>query len=362
MTCAMLDRVIRPALVIAALACSACDRSETRDPPPTPEPGPAAISARADVPGVPEFRTCRGSASAATPGRGFDHKRSHLVATATPHHAVPDAFARPGETVELFGKFGYGDIGKDLEDESVEVMLDDCTSLAIRGTAKTDDDGIARVELTAPARPGAYHVEFRVVGDGSSAKAMLHVLPEGTELVVFDIDGTLTTDDAEVSHDVLDEHFRHLADGQYVAAAYEHGAELAKAWIDRGYVVVYVTGRPYWLVDHTRAWLAGGKYPEGIVRTTLRHRECVPNEGGVGAFKRAYLQSLVDAGYRIHAAHGNATTDVWAYAQVGIPTERTFIIGPHAGAGGTVAVSGDWSKILDVAKQAPLAKQPFVRP
>jgi hypothetical protein len=357
----MLACVMRPALVAAVLSC-ACDRTESREAPPAPAPSPAAISALADVSGVPELCTCRGSPSAATTGRGFEHKRSRLVATATPHHTVQDAFALPGATVELSGKITYGDIGKDLEDEPVEVMLDDCTALAVRGTGKTDDDGIVTVELTAPDRPGAYDVQFRVVGDGTIGKATLHVLPKGTELVVFDIDGTLTVDDAEVTHDVLDEHFRHLADGKYAAAAYEHGPELAKAWLDRGYVVVYVTGRPYWLADHTRAWLAGGNYPEGIVRTTLQHRECVPNEGGVGAFKRAYLQSLVDAGYRIHAAHGNAKTDVWAYAQVGIPTERTFIIGPRAGDGGTVPVSGDWSKILDVAKQAPLAKQPFVRP
>lgn len=355
----MLVRVIRPLLALAALAC-ACDRDEA--PAPTPTPAPAAISALADVPGVPALRTCRGSASMASPGSGFDHKRSHLVATATPRHAVQDAVALPGQPVALSAKISYGDIGKDLEDEPVEVLLDDCSALAIRGTAKTDDDGIVSVEVTAPDHPGAYDLQFRVVGDGSIGKATLHVLPAGTELVVFDIDGTLTIDDAEVTRDVLDEHFHNIADGRYAAAAYEHGPELAKTWIERGYVVVYVTGRPYWLVDHTRAWLAGGKYPEGIVRTTLRHREVVPNEGGVGAFKREYLQSLVDAGYRIHAAHGNAKTDVYAYAKVGIPTERTFIIGPHAGLGDTVAVSGDWSKIVDVAKQAPLAKQPFVRP
>jgi phosphoglycolate phosphatase-like HAD superfamily hydrolase len=359
----MIARAMRPALLLVCLACAACDRSDSSAKPstPIPAPGPAAIATLTDVPGVPELRTCSGSASRATTGRGFDHKRSHLVAAASPRHAVQDAFAIPGGTVELSGKFAYGDMGKDLEDESIEVLLDDCTALAVRGTAKTDDDGIARIEVTAPDRPGVYDVQFWVVGDGSIGKATLHVLPKGTELVVFDIDGTLTVDDAEVTRDVLDEHFRHIADGKYAAAAYDHGAELAQTWADRGYVVVYVTGRPYWLVDHSRAWLAGGKYPPGIVRTTLRHREVVPNEDGVGAFKRAFLQSLVDAGYRIAAAHGNAKTDVWAYAKVGIPTDRTFIIGPHAGEGGTVAVTDSWAKILEIAKAAPLAKQPFVR-
>lgn len=345
----------RLALVTATLA--ACERN-----PSTAAASVAASTAAAapsaDAP-TPSWRRCRDSAAPATTGRGFEHTRSGLVAMAGANHAVQDFVAVPGRPIEVSAKISYGDVGKDLEDEPIEVLLDDCTSLAVRGTAKTDDDGIARLEITAPGQPGAYDLQFRVVGDGTMGRATLNVLPAGTQLVVFDIDGTLTVDDAEVTHDVLDEHFRHIRSGEYSAAAYEHGAALAGLWAERGFVIVYLTGRPYWLVDHTRRWLQDGKYPAGILRTTVRHRDVVPNVDGVGAFKAGFLRSLQDAGFRIVAAHGNATTDVWAYAQAGVAPGNTYIIGPHAGEGGTVAVRGDWSAVLALARGHAAADQPF---
>ena len=45
-----------------------------------------------------------------------------------------------------------------------------------------------------------------------------------------------------------------------------------------------------------------------------------------------------------YAAYGNADTDITAYANVEIPQGRTFIIGPNAGNGGTVAIpNGDYT-------------------
>lgn len=347
--------------LLAALGCGRSESTAAAQQP-TENAGPLAEATAVTTPGAaPTFRRCEQHRGPLTTGRGFAHTRSRLVAAAAPNHAMQDGFALPGATVEFAAKISYGDGGKDLEDEDVAFALDDCTR-GVGGTAKTDDDGIARISITAPAQPGAYRMQAVVTGDGTETRATLHVLPATTELVVFDIDGTLTTTDDEVSRDVLDEHFGHLADGTYTAAAYEHGAELARAWAERGFVVVYLTGRPYWLVDHTRAWLRDGGYPEGLVRTTLRHRDVVPNVGGVGEFKSAYLRGLVDAGYRIVAAHGNASTDVWAYAQAGIPVAQTFIIGPHAGDGGTVAVRDDWSAVLPVAHDHASAAQPFVWP
>ncbi len=347
--------------VIVATAAG-CDPSTA---PTTTETRPAPLAVLGSptpTASLATYRECRGGVHAPTTGRGFEHKRSHLVAAATPNHSVQDFFAAPGTLVTLSAKLAYGDIGKDLEDEAVEIMLDDCSALAVRGTAKTDDDGLATLEITAPELPGAYELRFRVIGDGSDALSTLHVLPPGTELVVFDIDGTLTTDDAEVTRHVLDEHFGHIRDGNYVAAAYAHGAELAQLWSSRGFIVVYLTGRPYWLVEHTRAWLRDGGYPEGLVRTTLRQRDVVPNVAGVGEFKASFLKSLTAAGHHLVAAHGNATTDVWAYAQAGVPANVTYIIGPHAGAEGTIAVRDDWSSVVEVARAHRPASQPFVRP
>ncbi len=352
--------------VVHVLAAGGCGRVEATVPAQQAAAvGSSKVETIAEAPPPPAvrptYRRCDQHRGRLTTGRGFDHTRSRLVAAAKATHAIQDTFALPGAAVELAAKISYGDGGKDLEDEDVDIALDDCDG-RLGGTAKTDDDGIARISITAPTQPGAYRVQVVVLGDGSETRATLHVLPATTELVVFDIDGTLTTTDDEVTRDVLDEHFGHLADGEYAAAAYDHGAALARLWSERGFVVVYLTGRPYWLVDHTRAWLRAGGYPEGLVRTTLRHRDVVPKVDGVGEFKAEYLRGLVDAGYRIVAAHGNASTDVWAYAQVGIPAESTFIIGPHAGDGGTVAVRDDWSAVLPVARDHAPAAQPFAWP
>jgi phosphatidate phosphatase PAH1 len=53
------------------------------------------------------------------------------------------------------------------------------------------------------------------------------------------------------------------------------------------------------------------------------------------------------------AAYGNASTDISAYADAGIPKERTFIIGPHAGEGGTVAIQGSYENHLSTVEQLP---------
>lgn len=350
------------ARALLCLFTAGCDRGSA-DPAPAAgvpiEVSPAANLAALTA-GPPRFQTCKDTASVDKTARGFEHNRSSVVAMAKPNHSLQDFVAAPGTTVEVTVKISYGDVGKDLEDEQVQFLLDDCATVTARATGTTDDDGLARASFAAPATPGAYALTAVVTGDGTSATATLHVLPPATELVVFDIDGTLTTDDAEVSRDVLDEHFAHIQDGEYRAAAYAHGAELAQLWRTRGFIVVYLTGRPYWLADHSRAWLRAEGFPEGIVRTTLLHREVVPKVDGVGRFKADVLRDLVDRQYVITAAHGNATTDVWAYAQAGIPTEHTYIIGPHAGEGSTVAVTGDWSKVLEVAKQHRVAAQPFV--
>ncbi|MBC8071234.1 MAG: hypothetical protein IAG13_23115, partial [Deltaproteobacteria bacterium] len=114
-----------------------------------------------------------------------------------------------------------------------------------------------------------------------------------------------------------------------------------------------------WLCEHSRTWLREGGYPPGVVHTTDRHREVAPRVDGVGRFKADFLARLHGAGYRIAAAYGNAATDVWAYAQAGLPVDHTFIIGPHGGDGGTVAIAGDWSAALPWARQHADAAVPI---
>jgi phosphatidate phosphatase PAH1 len=43
-------------------------------------------------------------------------------------------------------------------------------------------------------------------------------------------------------------------------------------------------------------------------------------------------------GWNVVAAYGNASTDITAYENAGIPKTQTFIVGPLAGSGGTVPI------------------------
>jgi hypothetical protein len=285
----------------------------------------------------------------------FAHRRSRLMTRSlAPKHYAHDVAANPGAKLTVVGKFAYGDVGKDLEDEPITVWLDDCASVVRIADGRTDDDGRATIEITAPARPGEYALHFVVNGDGSSTRASLWVVASGTPVVVFDIDGTLTESDAEVNHDVLDEHFDAMYDGDYAPKTYVDGAVLADTWVDKGVLPIYVSGRPYWLSQYSRDWLASEHFPRGLVRTTDLHREVVPKIDGVGKFKAATLRRLLALGVEVQAAYGNAKTDIWAYAEVGIPRDRTFIIGPHAGVDGTRAVTDAWTSALPWARDQPV--------
>ena len=349
---------VRSASIVAlALATSACTQESVvvsqaagvaALPTGALEPTPRRAAERA------AFVRCRDGAPGPSKA-GFAHRRSGLMARSLPaKHYAHDVAANPGTKVAVVGKFAYGDVGKDLEDEPVAVWIDDCAAVTKIGSGKTDDDGRAAIEITAPARPGEYALHFVVDGDASSTRASLWVVERGTPVVVFDIDGTLTQSDAEVNKDVLDEHFDAMYEGNYAPVVYADGAVLADTWVDKGVLPIYVSGRPYWLSQYSRDWLAAERFPRGLVRTTDRHREVVPKVDGVGKFKAATLRRLLELGVAVQAAYGNAATDIWAYADVGIPRDRTFIIGPHAGEDGTRAVTDAWTSALPWAREQPV--------
>jgi phosphatidate phosphatase PAH1 len=160
-----------------------------------------------------------------------------------------------------------------------------------------------------------------VRGDQSYAEGAIWILDRETEVAIFDIDGTLTTDDGEV--------FEELLTGG--APEMHRGAvEVAEYWASRDVQPIYLTGRPYMLDGRSRTWLRARGFPEGPVRTTDHMSEALPM--GVSAFKQSYLVDLKErVGLRLRAAYGNATTDICAYAEAGIYPASTYSIGEHAG-------------------------------
>jgi hypothetical protein len=311
-------------------------------------PGPEVDGSTAHT----TFQRCTGRAFTPAPDEGWRHDIATPITTAagSPNHSGTDIVAQPGTAAALPGKFSYGLISKDLEDEDVLVSIDDCQGWKSLGRVATDGDG--RLSVTAPALPtGVYEVRFQVAGDQSLTASYLWLLPAGTHVVVTDIDATLTTSDSQV--------FQQILDGSYVPSTYPNAVALTKAHEARGHVVVYMTGRPYWLSDKTRGYLETRAFAPGPLRLADSNSDILPTEGSVGAYKQAKLNALIAAGIVVDFAYGNATTDIFAYLGAGIPADHVWIIGPHAGEQGTHAITGDWGARVTEVTGLPEVAQPF---
>lgn len=337
---------IAAAALVAGLACG-LPPGERRDPEPV-------------VP--PTLASCVGRSFTPAPSQGFRHAANDLlVALGSPGHSMQDVLAVEGTAIAVAGKFAYGTVSKDLEDESVRVHLDDCSGWRALGDFTTDSDGRILVAVPDVLPVGLYDVRLEVLGDASVAPGRLWILPAGTRLAVSDIDGTLTTSDGELAQDLLADFFSPIYTGEYEPVAYPAAAELTHALVDRGFVLVYLTGRPYWLTDRTREWLAAGGFAAGALHTTDSNAEALPIDASVGAFKLAFLRRLAEQGFVLDEAYGNATTDIYAYAGAALPPTRTFVIGPHGGEGATQAVVGSWAERAAELRALSPIEQPFSR-
>jgi phosphatidate phosphatase PAH1 len=127
--------------------------------------------------------------------------------------------------------------------------------------------------------------------------------------VVFDIDGTLTTGDG-----VLD-FFTPRPDAARAVALY----------VDKGYLVVYLTSRPWVLRDFTEAWLTENSFPE--LPLYLADEILLDAPDRTVAYKLETLLTLTtDENRTFLYGYGNSTTDFEAYNQAGIPVRQTFAL------------------------------------
>ena len=295
---------------------------------------PACGVSDAPEPGVDALRApltrCDGAFTPPARG-GFRHWYNGVLALGPAWHSAQDAVGTPGSALTIVGKFTYGSVSKDLEDEPVQLFLNDCSGWRAVGRADTDTDGRARLRLTAPSSPGLYALRMVVQGDASQTGAWLVVPPRGGRITLFDIDGTMTTSDTELVKDVLTDLFAPILHGTYTPTPHPFARELVEERERRGGVPVFLTGRPYWLTQSSRDWLSGLGFPLGALHTTDSNGEAL----NVAPYKTAFLRSLQAQGFVIEAAYGNASTDIQAYAAAGIPKSDTYIIGNNGGNAGT---------------------------
>lgn len=326
------------------------------DPGPDPDPDP---------PGEPSmFRSCTdGVPPTGLPTQDWEHSIATpiVVATGDPWHSAQDVIVAAGDSVRIPGKFSYGAISKDLEDEWIEVWIDDCAGGYERlGEELTDSDGRIGLPMVASNVPevGEYGLYFRVKGDNSIARSTLRVYPIGTRFIVFDIDATLTTSDSSLVGQSVSE----ILGGNLLPEARDGALDIVNLRHGQhGYELLYLTGRPYLLDSLTRDWLIQLGFPAGTVHLTDDVSNSWPSEGQVGDYKADFLFSVIDAGFTIDMAYGNATSDIYAYERVDIPKDVTFILGEHGGESDTVALGEGYLEHIEAVRDDVAATQPFFR-
>ena len=281
--------------------------------------------------------------------RGFRKFRNTLLSWFyEPFHMVHDAIVREGQYATLVGKFDYDIVfHKDMEYEYVHTYIygTGYSQWQYLGRYKTNSDGKIYVSVP-PQQEGDYVVKMVVEGDLSSATGYLTVVQPGRETVLFDIDGTLTLNDFEA----VGEYF-----GVDNADTYHYAVDTVQAYKDKGYQIVFLTGRPYWVAKSTRGWF---DYV-GLHPWHLRMNADSDNllDFQTQEYKTDYINYLRNTvGLNIIRAYGNASTDIAAYADGGIAKAETYIIGDNAGDGGTQPLYGDYGyHLFTVVENTPFA-------
>lgn len=279
------------------------------------------------------------------PTKPWRHSSSSVISLFSSFHVGDDVIAPFGEDIQVGGKFAYGAVSKDLENEEIELYVDRCSSEAqLLATTLTNDDGRTGFVIRASEikTPGVYRIYQRVSGDDTWLSSTLRVLPRETHLAVFDIDGTLTLSDSEMTWSVI----RRMISSNYDPVARRGAREVTQAWHDAGREVVYLSGRHYVLTNMTREWLQDKDMAAGTILVGQSIGEVMTNNTGVGIFKLGHLNKLQAAGFIVDAAYGNATTDIYAYGEAGIPKAVTYIVGEHGGKQGTLSLGNDYMQHL----------------
>jgi hypothetical protein len=240
-----------------------------------------------------------------------------------------DDAAAPGTEPPVWdGTMGYtkttgGLFSNPVTDEYVSVWTYDGTAWNMLGRGLTDDDGL--FDVAGAATPNAQPVYSMLEADGTCAVGYDFMFPAGEKVIVADIDGTLTTNDNELSMEIADPTYDPLMMG--------HADQLLQTWAMKGYPIVYLTNRPHSLRVESRTWLDEKMFPTGPMITSNG------TAADAAAYKTIWLERMIQTfGWDVVAAYGNAATDITAYENAGIPKAQTFIVGPLAGSGGTVPI------------------------
>jgi hypothetical protein len=323
-----------PLLPLALVA--ACSSS------PPPPPLTDATSLRCPAPGDLPFRLA---------SSGFLSSSNKTIATDAPRNKdqASDTLGNPGGAVASVyladdqppaaGPIGYhglkarneannGTSDTPLAGENVSLWFYDGDRAAWQsvGRAQTDRFGEYDLPATGLVAPNGQPVYAMLEADGSCAEHFDFLYPPGEQVVVSDIDGTLTQSNQEL--------IAQLSSDSYVPRLMPAADKLMQAWAAKGYPVIYLTARPHLYRAETRLWLDDFGFPPGAMVTA--------NGGNTpDGYKTLWLQRMIQGfGWKVVAAYGNEDTDITAYENAGIDPARTFIVGGLGGTRMTTPIGG----------------------
>jgi hypothetical protein len=293
-------------------------------------PAPSAVGASKPCAIAP---ACPTSPLDSGPRHEWRHPTSRAIAAlGSAHHRARDLFQATDAPQWLTAKFAYGKVLKDLEDEDVGVWISrQCSGHWEKvGTTRTTVEGnhppfdgvpvdagraFFLIDKSFGLGPGLHRARFVVGGDGTSAEALIEILPPGARFFVTDVDGTLSAGESI-------EAVSFLRGG--VSPVHPDAARALRTLADKGYRPLYLSARPDWLTERTHQFLDFHGFPPGAVRLTIHDR------GRAGAeaadFKSGELAKLRTQGLVPSFGFGNQPSDTVAYerAKINPATHRYF--------------------------------------
>ncbi len=243
--------------------------------------------------------------------------------------SVDDALLRPSGKVRLAAyverEAALG-LRKDVERARVEFYADGRRL----GEDRTDDEGQADVE--GRPNPGAARYEARATVDGRELRTEGRIFEWIPERVIIAVDIDQTIERTKYRELILN------GSGD-PSDPVKRSAETLRTLAGDSHIL-YLTSRPRFLLDKTRAWLHEHEFPDGPVVTARGVRESMRP----GAFKGRMLRDLRDDWPGLLIGIGDRPSDASAYGAnhmlaLALANKQGKDYGPHA------IVFGDWKAL-----------------
>ena len=289
------------------------------------DPTEQVSGGKADKTGAIPDVTCDSPPPFTTEGWRHGFKSPLATAFGTANHRGIDLVASASQAQQLVsGEIKYVEaidiIEKSLEDEYVEVFA--CRSGAWQslGRALTDDNGNFQIALSGAARlpVGIRSMFVSVLGDGSAVEFLAMVLPDGDQVFISDVDGTLTSSENAFPDSLVKGIFTDTP------VAFNEGAPAALTALQgRNYHPIYVTSRGRVFTGVTRNWLSSNGFPRGALR--LNESAVTLPGAATSQYKSDTFKAIVASGITPKIGIGNRATDAAAYKTVDLDGQHIFL-------------------------------------